>query len=238
MAGDKSAFSAWWGKIKSEYNVRANVGIDGSSYAKYGTTFDNQILVIDKNGATTGEVITGKVDHPKDALKLLKEVHDERPKTTQSNSDVAGGAGSNANVKDGGRDQDTGRDGASVDTAMGGGRQRGADRKGGANSGRTDGNDSSKSGAADSSQSGKPGNRDATKSDGGDNQGGNRVGDAVTGERRGSEITLGQGEGTEVGEITSAIFEPYSPKKVRIDGAVQHNTPLVESSSMAAQNQA
>jgi len=52
MAADKPAFADWWQKIKKEYNVLANVGINGEEYRKFGTTFDNQILVIDKTGPT------------------------------------------------------------------------------------------------------------------------------------------------------------------------------------------
>ena len=41
--------------------MRANVGIDGQEYARFGTTFGNQIIVVDRNGYTTDEaaIITG-----------------------------------------------------------------------------------------------------------------------------------------------------------------------------------
>ena len=68
MAADRPAFSKWWRDIEKKYNVRANVGISGKEYAKYGTTFDNQILVIDKTGATTQPVLTGKVESVADFL--------------------------------------------------------------------------------------------------------------------------------------------------------------------------
>src|SRR5208283_5551683 len=61
MAGDRPAFSKWWKDIEGKYNVRANIGISGKEYAKYGTTFDNQMLVIDKTGTTTQPALTGKV---------------------------------------------------------------------------------------------------------------------------------------------------------------------------------
>ena len=50
-----SAFSQWWQEIAKTYNVRANLHLDGREYAKYGTTFGLQIIVIDKNGPTPGE---------------------------------------------------------------------------------------------------------------------------------------------------------------------------------------
>ena len=48
MDNSKPSFKAWWKKIGRDYTVRANVGIDGSEYRKYGTSFDNNIIVIDK----------------------------------------------------------------------------------------------------------------------------------------------------------------------------------------------
>jgi hypothetical protein len=49
-----SAFSEWWQRIAKTYNVRANLHLSGNEYGKYGTTFDLQILVIDKTGQTPG----------------------------------------------------------------------------------------------------------------------------------------------------------------------------------------
>ncbi len=78
MADEAPAFKDWWAKIKQKYNVRANIGISGEAYRKYGTTFDNRILVIDKTGKTDYVTATGKVDSYKDLLPLLKGVRDER----------------------------------------------------------------------------------------------------------------------------------------------------------------
>ena len=48
--GDGSAgVSSWWAAIGERYQMRANIGIDGSEYARFGTTFDNQIIVIDSD---------------------------------------------------------------------------------------------------------------------------------------------------------------------------------------------
>ena len=61
MAADRPGFRDWWMEIGSRYHVRANVGIDGQEYARFGTTFGNQIIVIDRDGQTTDEaaIITG-----------------------------------------------------------------------------------------------------------------------------------------------------------------------------------
>lgn len=52
MALERPMFGGWWQEIFERYSVRANVGIDGNEYAKFGTTFDNQIIVIDRTGPT------------------------------------------------------------------------------------------------------------------------------------------------------------------------------------------
>lgn len=52
MALDRPAFRTWWTEITGRYHLRANIGIDGKEYAKFGTTFDNQIIVIDHDGPT------------------------------------------------------------------------------------------------------------------------------------------------------------------------------------------
>lgn len=78
MAADKPAFASWWKDVQAKYNVRANIGISGREYAKYGTTFDNQILVIDKNGATNQPILTGKVDSVADLPALLEGIRNDR----------------------------------------------------------------------------------------------------------------------------------------------------------------
>jgi hypothetical protein len=54
MSLRRPAFSEWWQCIAQSYNVRANFGLDGREYGKYGTTFGVQIIVIDKTGPTPG----------------------------------------------------------------------------------------------------------------------------------------------------------------------------------------
>ena len=54
MKLDKPAFRLWWQRIASSYTVRAVVGVDGKFYSKFGTTFDDSLIVIDKTGPTPG----------------------------------------------------------------------------------------------------------------------------------------------------------------------------------------
>ena len=52
MADEAPRFKAFWDDIKERYNVRANVELSGKDYAKYGTTWGNVIVVVDKTGPT------------------------------------------------------------------------------------------------------------------------------------------------------------------------------------------
>lgn len=76
MALDRPTFRGWWLEIGQRYRVRANVGIDGAAYAKFGTTFDNQIIVIDRDGPTANQsaIITGDGLSVQAAYELLKEL--------------------------------------------------------------------------------------------------------------------------------------------------------------------
>lgn len=78
MEDGAPAFRSWWKDIKSKYNVRANIRINGKNYNKYGTNFDIQMLVIDKNGATT-HTETGAVDTLQELKDKLGGIRDERP---------------------------------------------------------------------------------------------------------------------------------------------------------------
>ncbi len=79
MALDRPAFRDWWAEIEDRYQVRANIGIDGKEYARFGTTFDNQIIVIDREGRTSDEsaIITGSGLTVQAAYELLKNLSKE-----------------------------------------------------------------------------------------------------------------------------------------------------------------
>lgn len=90
MALGKPAFNDWWRKVMRRYNVRANISVPGGEYGAYGTTFGNQLLVIDKTGRTPGETFTEQIrsvirDAPADLEGVLDAVepliHD-RPEIT------------------------------------------------------------------------------------------------------------------------------------------------------------
>jgi predicted RNA methylase len=76
-----------WNKILSRYNVRANIAIPGKEYAKFGTHFGTQLVVIDKHGRTPGGNFAEMVGHVRqDAPADLEGVLDvikELPKRQQ-----------------------------------------------------------------------------------------------------------------------------------------------------------
>lgn len=71
MGMDAPAFRDWWRGIRGKYNVRANVWVSGKAYAKYGTTFPNRLLIIDKDGATATDPITGEAQTVSELRKLI-----------------------------------------------------------------------------------------------------------------------------------------------------------------------
>jgi len=84
LAFDKVKRSEWWNKIMDKYNVLANLTLEGE-FVKYGTTFGNQLIVIDKTGPTKGENLSEKIKNVKygkvtleDAIKILKPIRNER----------------------------------------------------------------------------------------------------------------------------------------------------------------
>ena len=79
MSDTAPAFQSWWKDIKSKYNVKANIGIDGKNYTKYGTNFGIQLLVIDKDGATATPPKTAHIENLSDLQTILEDIRDGRP---------------------------------------------------------------------------------------------------------------------------------------------------------------
>ena len=83
MADDTPTFRNWYNELRKKYNIRANIGIDGENYKKYGTTFDVQMLVIDKTGPQTGDTITGTYKDMHEIPKLLEGIRNDRSRENQ-----------------------------------------------------------------------------------------------------------------------------------------------------------
>ncbi len=89
MANDAPSFRAWWNSLRKEYSIRANIGIDGSNYSKYGTSFDVQLVVIDKTGPQEGMSITGSYKNLSEIPEVLEGIRNDRNRTTEQNAPVA-----------------------------------------------------------------------------------------------------------------------------------------------------
>lgn len=92
-SNDAPMFAKWWDSLREQgYDIRANIGIDGSNYRKYGTTFNVRLVVIDKNG-TNGKTITGDYTKLYEIPKALEEIRNDRRKNvgaTEPNGTVEG----------------------------------------------------------------------------------------------------------------------------------------------------
>lgn len=79
LALDARGARKWWQHIQDKYHVRANIGIDGRAYARFGTTYDHQIIVIDHDGSTpsASSVITGSRLPVLSAAEFLKDLSEE-----------------------------------------------------------------------------------------------------------------------------------------------------------------
>src|SRR5262249_27918189 len=59
----RPAAMGWWQRIAKLYNIRANFGLSGEEYKKYGTTWGIQFVVIDKTGPTPGTNWKDQISH-------------------------------------------------------------------------------------------------------------------------------------------------------------------------------
>ncbi len=244
MADDAPAFSAWWNDLRREYTIRSNVRIDGSNYQKYGTTFDDQLVVIDKVGPQEGKTLTGDYKDLSELLTNLEGVRNERNPISRSDMESDKSVSGSGTGRSGVVPERTERSGSGAHDGSG---DDAADRRGISGSreeglGESGGRGNSRNGSERDSR--KPG-----KSENG------RVGTGRDTERRVSESSSQSNESdpgradqsvklekpatSEKAERVAAVdinstFTPYVPEKVRINGAKAHPGKLVESAAMGA----
>lgn len=101
MGGETSKTVEEWIAAPGK-TLRARIGVSGKNYKKYGTDYDNQILIFDKIESTGHAPVLANVEDVYDALPLLKEVRDARthgparptePTADQSGSETLAPAG-------------------------------------------------------------------------------------------------------------------------------------------------
>lgn len=244
MADDAPAFSAWWNDLRREYTIRSNVRIDGSNYQKYGTTFDDQLVVIDKVGPQEGKTLTGEYKDLSELLTDLEGVRNERNPISRSDMESDKSVSGSGTGRSGVVPERTERSGSGTHDGSG---DDATDRRG--ISGSSEEGLGESSGRGDSRNRSERDSRKPGKSEDG------RVGAGRDTERRVSEsrsesnesdsgradqsVKLEKPASSEKAERVAAVdinstFTPYVPEKVRINGAKAHPGKLVESAAMGA----
>ncbi len=74
MALDRQKASPFWQEIANRYNVRMNLTLPSATFAKFGTTWAPQLIVIDKTGATPGRDWSEQVDNIRHGQATLLEI--------------------------------------------------------------------------------------------------------------------------------------------------------------------
>ena len=227
MSEDAASFKSWWADLKREYNVLANIQLDGSNYKKYGTNFDVQLVVIDKTGATGGETLTGTYKDLSQIPGLMEGIRNERKDIVRNGTSVpertvgAGSVPARGAVA-----------GHSAGASAG---QLAAGKQGSAGSMRAP--DGTGRGKRDSVRPGSGGDRKP-----GPGSGERTDGRGLVPGNAGPRMALSGGAGAGVDGGSSALtaenpdstYAAYVPRKVHIKGARPHPAKLVESAAMAA----
>jgi hypothetical protein len=235
MARGRPAFRDWWKKIDGKYNVRAAVLLDGKGYAKYGTTFDNVLLVIDKEKPSGAEPIVGKLEKYEDLIPLLQGVRDDRP-TAQRPADereVIERDGAES-AHDAAVSREEG--GAGAGPAAGGGAVVGQGPSAGGGSGVAGAGGRGGRGGGTAGRPGAvPESGRGAGADAGNNAGGGGARDAApAGRPESSGLTVNaQDAQRPAGELSESTFEGYMPQRLQVEGARPHPGKLVESAAMA-----
>jgi tRNA G10 N-methylase Trm11 len=245
MEDGAPAFRNWWREIKEQYNVKANIGIDGKNYSKYGTTFGIQLLVIDKDGPTIAPVKTGFVENLSDVQSILEGIRNDRPSVriehdngneqrpvtaarTDAVTEREADREPNDPVSDTGGGTDTASDGDRREPSGTSEISASAGGITGVTHGHANINDD---GSAPIVEAERQGGNDGRNN--GDN-GAERTGAAVSGQSAGSVKPVARPPKPIKKELTDSIFERYEPQTLLIENAQPHPATISESAAMSA----
>ena len=233
--------------------LRANIGIDGKNYAKYGTSYNVKVIVVDKV-IDDKKPTTGSFTNLEDTIPVLEGIRNER-------SNIERTVGTNTKSEQHGNEHNSkeslagsqtinsnGHDISESANDIRSGKQSDNNRKpisGEDNSGNgiiTTGNESSTADNADSerrpTESGENTDRQSEASvrrTNGDNSGehGSNAGIEETGVQM-EQPTRKQQKNVVESDDVSDTFARYKPQKAIIKGAQAHPGELVQSHAMAA----
>lgn len=243
---DPKAITDYLKNLVDKNNLSANIVVGGKGYAKYGTTYDNRILVIDKTPPTGKPTVTGTVEDVKDAIPLLQEVRDARtpPEPRQIKPEVQAVSG---RPESGTRPEPTvlpPTDVVGVGERETGGVQRQPVEKhpGEPSRGQPSGGlpiPETGGGRGTLPAGGQPGQPEDTGGAGGRTPGQSgleteRPSEGLS-QSESARVTLEETKEEEnPTDITDSLYENYKPKKALVSGAKPHPGPIVESAAMAS----
>jgi len=247
MSVDAPSFRDWFAKIGKKYTVLADIGLSGKGYQKYGTTFDNRVIVIDKTGPGFDNIIKGSVEDVTEALPLLLGVRNarQRSKTSQGAESSQAQPGRAQGAQEGQTEpRPIVTPQSSVDV-VGSGQQEPRPRQPGKRDGEVnepvepgrsdEGADGGKrggrpGGASPQSEqvSGEPGtrvDRPGRGKDDSDREAGLR-------QQQRLEVSMAKAE-TQAEALSDSVYDAYKPS-VKVAGTKAHPGNLVESAAMAS----
>ena len=242
MGDGAPAFRSWWKDIKSKYNVRANIRINGKNYNKYGTNFDIQMLVIDKDGPTK-QTETGYVDTLQELQEKLGGLRNERPTVDYSTNEQRTPAATRTEAVEAGKTADIGNSTVS-DAGSLTDKRKSADN---ANLERQSTRKSVQSIDADGGKpaTGKPESADVVADEGG--RMGSRQSNGPAGKENSDGVADGNSRQPDIQtrrteprkrvkrkELTDSIFEQYQTQPLKLKNTQPHPAKVSESAAMSA----
>lgn len=226
---DPQIFKKWLADLRQKYNVRALISLSGKGYRKYGTTYDNRIIVVDKTGQTPENgTVEGSVESYEDALPILEGIRNDRGEPSVKPSGVgapeAGKPEAALAIHAG---PPAGKAGRKLRRGLARGPALGERAAG-------EGLPEHPAPAGEGVGAGRgpePSAVGVGGAGGGVAAPGRPVGPDV--EERGG-LELPAGDVIEARELSDGIFSQYSPTKAKVKGSKPHPSKLVESTAMAA----
>lgn len=231
MTLDAPAYGGFWRDVKAKFDVRAAIPVEGTEYAKYGTTFGNVLLVIDKVPQQSRDVVTQRADTYNDLIRLLAGVRDDRPaakpaqiaRPVERPAPVAAGEGT---IRPSAPATGAGPAAAGSTRPVGAGKQSGDTGLGGGSRGGVGERAERPAGAV--LEPAEPGAGTGDLFAGGSESGPVETGGSGTGGQP-SPVTP-----DEPAAGTDSVFEAYRPQRLDVPGAKAHPGALVQSAAMAS----
>ena len=252
MEDSAPAFRAWWNDLRREYSVRANIRIDGENYKKYGTTFDVQLVVIDKTGPNRTPTITGTYKDISEIPDLMEGIRNDRTRLedaarNEQNASVTGmqsTSGQTVGRRPVSRTSTSGDVGEQLpdgtEAYVENGMDRVGDNVGSSGQFPVQKPESSVPSVDEKRRRGNNGQRNSGANEKGEKQrgqttvsSGRSAVDSGT-ERVQLELGVSDNRLTAVSKNPDSVYSTYSPSKVHIKGAKKHPAKLVESAAMGA----